>query len=533
MNNTDDQENQPESGKVDNQDTRLAWIYHDGTKHPDGPLMSPYHRFDPSRQPLLFKIYKDLPALPLPQISSPVETPGSSALEAISGSLSQANLEQSMDLPLIARLLLFSAGITKVIEYPPPWGPIPFRAAACTGALYHIEVYLVCGDLPELSAGVYHFDPQAFALRRLRSGDYRQALVEASGQEPGVSRAPATLVLSDVVWRNAVKYQAREYRHAFWDSGTILANLLSVAAAYRLPANLVTGFVDDQVCRLLDLDQDKELPLALVPIGIPAEAPPPLPGPLTPLNLEVEPYSSREIDFPAIRRMHQASSLADPQAVSDWRSNPHRLDRPAPPGSLTPLQPLKEAEYPADPIEKVILRRGSTRVFAPQPISFSQLSTLLCVSLKELNADFLASPEAMLSEAYLIVNAVDGLASGAYVYHPDLQSLELLKAGNFRTVAGNLALGQDLAADASVDVFMLANLPPILAALGNRGYRAAQLEASLAAGRMYLAAYAQGFGASGLTFYDDAVTGFFSPHAQGKSVMFLIALGKKQKRRAN
>jgi hypothetical protein len=42
---------------------------------------------------------------------------------------------------------------------------------------------------------------------------------------------------------------------------------------------------------------------------------------------------------------------------------------------------------------------------------------------------------------------------------------------------------------------------------------------------MYLAAYAQRFGGSGLTFFDDEVTEFFSPHAAGKSVMFLVALG--------
>ena len=36
---------------------------------------------------------------------------------------------------------------------------------------------------------------------------------------------------------------------------------------------------------------------------------------------------------------------------------------------------------------------------------------------------------------------------------------------------------------------------------------------------------AQRFGASRLTFFDDEVTEFFSPHAAGKSVMFLVALG--------
>ncbi|HET7090712.1 MAG TPA: SagB/ThcOx family dehydrogenase [Anaerolineae bacterium] len=533
---------------MSNQDIQATWQYHDGTKHPAGRLMNPQHHFDPSRQPLLFKIYKDLPSISLPLDPSP-SVP---ALEAIAGEIPAAGGESAPDLPAVARLLYFSAGITKYFQYPPPWGRIPFRAAACTGALYHIELYLVCGDLPDpstlspsgvsplpsvgdfagqgLEAGVYHFDPQALALRRLRRGNYRQALIAASAHEPGVARAPATFVLTDVVWRNAVKYQAREYRHAFWDSGTILANTLAVAAAQRLPARVVLGFVDAEVSRLLDLDPERELALALVPIGsAPNSTVPPAPS-VTPLHLEIEPYSRRELDFPAIRAMHTASSLSDADAVAAWRSALPHLTRPAPTGPLTPLQPFAEDELPSEPIEKVIVRRGSTREFAREAISFRQLSTALDRALRGLNADFLESPEALLNDAYLIVNAVDGLAPGAYVYRRDRQALELLKAGNFRATAGHLALHQDLAADASVAIFFLADLPPILAGLGNRGYRAAQLDASLAAGRLYLAAYALGFGATGLTFFDDAATEFFSPHAQGKSAMFLIALGKKRQR---
>ncbi len=515
---------------IQNKEIQAAWLYHDGTKHPDGPLMDPQHRFDPRHQPLLFKIYKDLPALPLPQDSSRIEITGLPALQAIAGSARPNGEEPPLDLLLIARLLFFSAGITKVFQYPPPWGSMPFRAAACTGALYHIEIYIVSGDLTGLEAGVYHFDPQAFALRRLRGGDYRQVLAEAGGSEPDASLAPATLVLTDVVWRNAVKYQAREYRHAFWDSGTILANTLALAAAHRLPASLVTGFVDSQVSRLLDLDHDKELPLALVPLGSARETTFAQPATLAPLNLEIVPYSNREIDFPAIRAMHAASSLPDAQAAAAWRSHPPRLEQLAPGGQLAPLQPFGMDELPADPIEKVIVRRGSTRVFAREPISFRQLSTLLDVSTRGMQADFLASPESMLNDVYIISNAVEGLASGVYVYRRDQKAVGQLKAGSFRSIAGELALHQDLAADASADIFFLVDLPPILDSLGNRGYRAAQLEASLAAGRMYLAAYALGFGASGLTFFDDPVTRFFSPHASGKSVMFLIALGVKQKR---
>ena len=87
-----------------------------------------------------------------------------------------------------------------------------------------------------------------------------------------------------------------------------------------------------------------------------------------------------------------------------------------------------------------------------------------------------------------------------------------------------------VAADASVAVFCLCDLPAPLERFGNRGYRVVQLEGGILGGRMYLAAYAQGFGATGLTFFDDDVTAFFSPHAADKSVMFLIALGYAARR---
>src|SRR5262249_1424983 len=66
--------------------------------------------------------------------------------------------------------------------------------------------------------------------------------------------------------------------------------------------------------------------------------------------------------------------------------------------------------------------------------------------------------------------------------------------------------------------------------LGNRGYRVAQLEAAIEGGKAYLAAYAVGLGATGLTFFDDDVTRFFSPHAAGRSVMFLVGCGRPRRR---
>jgi SagB-type dehydrogenase family enzyme len=407
-----------------------------------------------------------------------------------------------------------------------------FRAAACTGALYHIELYLVCGALPDLEAGVYQFGVHDMALRQLRHGDYRSLLVQATGGNQAVAETPVTLVYTSTYWRNAWKYQARTYRHCFWDSGTILANTLTVASALNLPARVVAGFLDDEVNLLLDLDSEREVALSLVPLGFsPARPADPAPT-MERLNLATAPLSATAVDYPAIRAMHTASSLTSPDEVAVWRDPSKLSPQPAPAGALTPLSIPPREDLPWDPIEKVIARRGSSRHFEATPISFEALSTILEVATGRIPADFLNPSTAWLNDIYLIVNAVDSLASGAYLFRREQKALELLKVGDFRQEAGYLDLGQALAADAAVNVYFLADLGPVLERFGNRGYRAAQLEASITAGKMYLASYALGLGATGLTFFDDDVTNFFSPHAQGKSVMFLLALGRSAGRRS-
>ncbi|MFL6382580.1 MAG: hypothetical protein ACJ72S_15015 [Nitrososphaeraceae archaeon] len=71
----------------------------------------------------------------------------------------------------------------------------------------------------------------------------------------------------------------------------------------------------------------------------------------------------------------------------------------------------------------------------------------------------------------------------------------------------------------------MTDLPAVLRTCGNRGYRASQFEAGILAGKIYLSAYAQQLGASGSTFFDDAVTEFFSPHAKDKSTMIAVGAG--------
>jgi nitroreductase len=281
------------------------------------------------------------------------------------------------------------------------------------------------------------------------------------------------------------------------------------------------------VSRLLGVDPDREGVIALVALGQEEDGGRPVAAQVDPLDLPTAPLSRHEVHYEEIAQAHRASFLTSGTEARAWRDAARALPSPTRTASAPPLPlaPIPDEALPADPIERVIRRRGSARRFSHRPIGFDVLSTILETGLASIPADCTGDGPA-LGEPFLIVNAVDGLEPGLYAAHPQSPGLEPLRAGSFRREAGALALGQDLGADAAVNVYLLADLDPILDALGDRGYRATQLTCAIAAGRMWLAAYALRLGATGLTFFDDPVVELFSPRAAGMSVMFLLAIGE-------
>ena len=499
---------------MQNYETEATWHYHNGTKHPNGMLLNRFHVYHPSHRPSPYKIYKNVPQVSIPLDKTPI---GISALDVIS--IENIYSHTIPDLGVLGRILYFSSGITKKIKFQ-GLGEIDFRAASCTGALYHIEIYIICKDIIGLEAGVYHFDPKHMKLDTIRLGDFRKFISNATAEEQFTSQAPVILVFTDVFSRNSIKYQSREYRHAFWDSGTILANTLAITSAHKISSKVITGFVDSKICQLLGLSIAEEAPIAIVSIGQTVQETPSFP-PLQEINIETV-SSDYEIEYPEINVMHDSSCLLTEAEVVSWRRQ-ITLEKKY----SAKLIPLGKNITVQEPLEKTIIRRGSTRKFSLEPITFDQLSTILNHATSKTNADF--TSQESLSDIYIIANAVDGLESGSYYFVKEKNSLEQLRKGSFRHASGNLGLDQDLPYDASVTIFFMSNLDKILGHFGNRGYRVAQMDAAITGGKMYLASYALGLGATGLTFYDDLVTNFFSPHAENRETMFLMAIGKKEK----
>lgn len=478
-------------------------------------------------KPALYKTYAGRPELALPA-NPPL--PEAATLAAVAGRPPAAVPPAPLGLEAAAALLHYSAGLIRRSRLRSA-GEVHYRAAASAGALYPIELYLVCGELPGLPAGVYHFAPARHALTRLRSGDCRPYLAAAGGVAAAAD-APLSIVCSSVFWRSAWKYRARGYRYCWWDNGTILANLLAAANAIGQPAQLSLGFADTEIDALLGLDSPGEATTCIVSIGN-AAATAAAPGnhtaaiPALESILPGDAGDEHRQEYAESSALHRDSCLPTAEAVRQWLT---AANGPTPP-ALSVAPPALSADSGASlgsgdwpdsaALGPVIAQRGSTRRFARQPIPAAQLSALLQAAAAPIPSDYGGG----LTDIYLIANAVDGLAAGAYYYDRAAGRLTLLQAGDFREEAGHLCFEQALGADAAAVAFFMTDLEAALARLGSRGYRAAQLEAGLTGGRMYLCSHAMGWGATGMTFYDDAVSAFLSPHAAGKSLMFLVGLG--------
>ena len=502
-----------------NREIKVAREYHENTKHSFASVRFGRHYLNPLNQPSAYKIYPNLEAIPLP---SEFPSPHENGLKAVSTYNVEVDKEQSLNLNLLASILYYSAGQTKKLRF--PGGAYYFRAAASAGALYPVEIYIVCKDIPELDAGLYHFSPRDFMLRRLRVGDYRGELSRSAGYRQDISGAPVTIVLTSIFWRSAWKYQARSYRYCLWDTGTILSNILATASANKLSHTVITGFIDSVVNHLLGVDGEHEGALCLVPVGSSSATSTSEERTIVPpIAAETIPLSNDQVDYPEIIRMHKESCLTKEEVNSWVRPSSEASQRAA--GKGYGLIPIDRSSLSRTSLSEVIRLRGSSRRFAYESISFSHLSCILEHSTRGIPADFPGERGASLNDIYIIVNAVDDLTQGAYLFSSSNKKLELLKSGNFRSMSGYLCLEQALGNDASAVVFFLADLRKILDRYGNRGYRACQIEAGILGGKMYLCAYSLGLGATGLTFYDDDVTDFFSPHASGKSAIFVVALG--------
>jgi len=501
-----------------NHEVDIARFFHEVTKHSYTSVRSDGHMLDWENRPLAYKIYPQAGAIALPR---DLELSARPALATIAGG--EPLLEDGeLTARVLARLLFCAGGLTRSRRIGDE--TYHFRAAASAGALYPIEIYLAAGQVEGVQPGLYHFSPADLKLRGLRTGDQRGALARACDGRSSVAQARAVVVLSSIYWRSTWKYRARAYRYCFWDAGMIAANLLAATAAEGLQVEVVTLFVDSELEALLGVDGITEDVVCLITLGrTPATTEQATTKP-DKLELETVPLSRDSRAYEDLARIQAASRLDDVGELSQIMEQATAVELSSQSsgttGDASSLINLPALDSASLSLGDTILRRGSSRHFTHAAILTSELAAILDASGAPISCD--VPP---MVHTYLIINAVEGLESGAFYYDQRRHALERLRAGDLRAEAGYLCLEQPLGADCAALIVYMASLEAALSLLGNRAYRTVHLEAGIRGGRAYLAAYSLGRGATGLTFYDDDTTALFSPHGADMSPLLMVAIG--------
>jgi SagB-type dehydrogenase family enzyme len=255
-----------------------------------------------------------------------------------------------------------------------------------------------------------------------------------------------------------------------------------------------------------------------------------------PLSHKIYPLSIKQNYYPEIWKAYDSSKLFDNKEVASW-SKVHainKIKKNQEQKDNKKLYYLKKHYLDQDILDNnmpsigsTILKRGSARRFSDVSIPLNILSTILLNSSDSggnIPMDY-KPDNSTLIEYYVLVNSVEGLESGAYYLDKDIKCLEFLRERPTKDFSGHLCLDQSLFENASVIIFLMADLNFVLRSLGNRGYRAAQLESGIIAGKIYLLSYACGIGASGSTFYDDEVNAFFCPSNKQMATMIAVGVG--------
>jgi len=499
----------------------LADYYHEETKH------SPYNLFggglDFSTQPDVFKTYPQATKITLPEPAAHADI---SVVKSIDGARRPVAAFQSRPVSLqdLSTMLFLTNGVTSTLS----GGPRTYylRAAPSAGALYPTDTYLVVQNVDGLDPGLYHYAVQKHSLHRLRTDQsLTEQFASLTPQPHYVRQAPVTFIYTSVFFRSSWKYKERAYRYCGLDAGHLAVQTHLAAQALGLAGKLIGRFDDAKVNALLELDENQEGCLLLLPVGSPDEK-------AAPVEHQFEFVAApQELDVrkaPLISLIHGRTCLARGEnqiALWPMQQLPEKsYDR-------TELIALPSPDGEGDDLFATIRRRRSIRNWHERAMTLPELSLVLYSSFGIAKPG--QSPDPTVAEGqalhlYVLANNVADLEAGVYYYLRPLHSLAPIHKGDLHRRAGQACLGQEVVEQAQAVLIMTVDAQRLGFPDGDRGYRYAALEAGMWGGRTYLQTTAINMGCCGIgAYFDDRVSRLIKADPEQELVIYIAAIGTR------
>lgn len=177
--------------------------------------------------------------------------------------------DEPLTLAEVSQLLWAAQGITV------HWGG---RTAPSAGATYPLEVYVIVGNVNNLSEGIYKYKPHEHELVRVAEGDKRVELRDAALGQRWVGEGAIVIVFSAVYERTTGRYKTpvrdertgasylRGIRYVHMEAGHAAQNVYLQAVSLNLGTVVVGAFSDGEVKKIIDMPEE-ERPLYIMPVG--------------------------------------------------------------------------------------------------------------------------------------------------------------------------------------------------------------------------------------------------------------------------
>lgn len=382
------------------------------------------------------------------------------------------------------------------------------RAVASGGARYPGELYVLVSAGPGPAPGLYHYDPLHHTLDLLRTGHFFPTLFHALAQPP--QKLPTyTLLYSCLFWKDAFKYQEFSYRLQGLDIGCLLAQTQAVSERSGFRPRFHFRFLDEQLDQLLGLKPLEESVYAVVTLEegatetvvealsrpVPAIAPADeLPG----TREQYEPLSR----WPLLERVHRASRIQTPEELQQKRTVP-ALPVPASATDLViHLPPVAPLQLGARMTQR---RSAWAWEYRAHPLALEQLACLLQAATGGYSSDLDGEGSRLGNTLlYCLINQVDGVPPGIYVYLPEPHALQQVAPGDpspqFQAVQTDLGWNMQ---QVSLVLIPVGHYARGFAAYGDRWYRMQNMEAGLCVQRLYLATAQNGLLCRAQLSFDD------------------------------
>ncbi len=234
--------------------TDLGLVYHQWSAAP-GMVDAVGALTSLGRQPPLYKAYDDSARLGLPRPVSAGGLPTEIAITRRRSVRSYGTTPMTVD--ELAKVLLLTGGLTTDGR----------RTHPSSGALYPIETYVVVHDVDGVAPGVYHYGVERHELHTIRTGDFRQYVVDKGLNQDFLGEGSAVIYLTMIFQRMRFKYGERSYRYGLIEAGHLGQNLYLAATSLGLGACAVGAYDDRGIDELLGIDGAEEVSVYLLSLG--------------------------------------------------------------------------------------------------------------------------------------------------------------------------------------------------------------------------------------------------------------------------